>query len=142
MDTVKEIKEKVHELYWREHESCAKTLLLCLEELLEIKMEPQVLQCVTGLHGAEKFGAQCGLSVAGQMFIGIYFSQIHKNEELVIASCNQYVEVFRNKFGSLQCTDLRLSGYMYSDPRHLCEQLTCDVVTVTYNFLKKEAMID
>lgn len=139
MDSVKEIKEKIHEMYWEQQGSCANIMLHCLSELMNLKLERQVSACVTGLHGAEKFGAQCGLALAGQMFIGIYYRQMDKEDAGAVSCCAQYAETFSNKFGSLVCSELRRSGYIYSDPRHLCEQLTCDAVIITYNFLKKES---
>lgn len=139
MDLVKDMKETVHELYWRNQGNCANTMLFCLSELMGVRLEPQVSACVAGLHGAEKLGAHCGLAIAGQMFIGIYYRQQKWGEAEVVSYCNQYAELFRNKFGALGCSDLRMSGYMSTDPRHSCEQLTCDAVTITYNFLKREA---
>lgn len=138
MESVKELKEKVHDLYWDKQGSCAHVMLLCLGELLQVKLESQVFACTAGLHAAEKWGAQCGLAVAGQMFIGIFYRQCGKDDATVVSYCTQYAEAFRNKFGALGCSDLRLSGYMSTDPRHVCEQLTCDAVTITYNFLKKD----
>lgn len=139
MDVAKDMKEKVHQLYWSNRGNCANTMLLCLSELMGVRLEPQVLAGVAGLHGAEKLGAHCGLAVAGQLFIGIYYRQLKKDEAAIVSYCNQYAEVFRNKFGFLGCSDLRMSGYMSTDPRHSCEQLTCDAVTITYNFLKRES---
>lgn len=138
MDFVKDMKEKVHERYWKKQGNCANVMLLCLSELTGVKLEPQVLASVAGLHGTEKLGAQCGLALAGQLFMGIYFQRLEKDEDAIAAYCAQYAEVFRKKFSALGCSELRMNGYISNDPRHTCEQLTCDAVTVTYNFLKKE----
>lgn len=137
MESVKDMKEKVHELYWKKQGSCANVMLLCLSELTDVKLEPQVFASVAGQHGAEKLGAQCGLAIAGQMFIGIYYRQQEKDEAAIVSYCTQYAEAFRNKFSTLVCSELRMNGYISTDPRHVCEQLTCDAVTITYNFLKK-----
>lgn len=137
MDSVKEIKDKVHELYWKKQGNCANVMLICLSELTDVKLEPQVFASVTGLHGAEKFGAQCGLAIAGQMFMGIYYRQLEKDEVFIASCCAQYAEAFRNKFATLVCSELRMNGYISTDPRHVCEQFTCDAVTITYNFLKR-----
>ena len=137
MDSVKDVKERVHELYWEKQGNCANVMLLCLSELMDITLEPQVFSSVAGLHGAERLGAQCGLAIAGQMFIGIYCRQLEEDESTAVSHCAQYAEAFRNKFASLVCSELRMNRYMSTDPRHVCEQLTCDAVTITYNFLKK-----
>ena len=137
MDSVKDIKEKVHELYWQKHGSCANAMLLCLGELMGIQLDPQVLASVAGLHGAEKLGAHCGLALAGQMFIGIYCRGHNMEDGAIASQCAHYAEIFCSKFSTLVCSELRMNGYISTDPRHVCEQLTCDAVTITYNFLKK-----
>lgn len=137
MESVKDVKEKVHKLYWEKQGSCASVMLLCLSELTDVKLDPQVFASVAGLHGAEKLGAQCGLTIAGQMFIGIYYLQLEKDDAAIASYCKQYAETFCNKFSTLVCSELRMNGYIATDPRHLCEQLTCDAITITYNFLKK-----
>ena len=39
----KYITKRVHELYWKEDLSCARTVLICLSELFEIAIEPQII---------------------------------------------------------------------------------------------------
>ncbi len=141
MESVKEVKNKIRELYWEKQGNCAHAMLHCLGELMQIELDAQVFASVAGLHGAEKLGAHCGLALAGQMFIAIYDRQANRDEASVIAHCTRYAEVFRNTFTTLVCRELRLNGYRSTDPRHCCEQLTCDAITVTYNFLQRSDII-
>lgn len=134
---MKYIQEKVHELYWRDDINCARTTLICLGELFDVKMDAQVMQSAVGLHGAGGFRAQCGLVEGGLMFIGIYFSQIGRSEETVISLCYDYAEAFSKKFGSLRCCDLRPNGFTQNDPLHLCERLTCEAIAFAYDFIKR-----
>ena len=46
------VQKRVHHLYYDLDKNCAKITLLCLGELLNFTIEPQVLQAATGLHGA------------------------------------------------------------------------------------------
>lgn len=46
------IQEKVHELYWKDDINCVRTMLICLRELFDIKLDSQVLNSAVGLHGA------------------------------------------------------------------------------------------
>ena len=130
------IQEKVHELYWKEDINCARTMLICLGELFDVKINSQTLYSAIGLHGAGGFRAQCGLVEGGLMFIGIYFSQLGKDEETITSLCYDYAEVFSEKFESLRCYDLRPNGFTPNDPPHLCEKLTCEAVAFAYEFVK------
>lgn len=130
------IKEKVHKLYWEKDINCARTMLICLGELFNVKYESQTLNSAIGLHGAGGFRAQCGLVEGVLMFIGIYYSQLGKSEESIISACYKYAEAFNQKFGSLKCYDLRPNGFTSNDPPHMCEQLTCNAIAFAYNFIK------
>lgn len=130
------IQEKVHELYWKDDINCARTMLTCLGALFDTKIDSQTLCSAIGLHGAGGFRAQCGLVEGGLMFIGIYFSQLGKDEETVISLCYDYTDTFSEKFGSLRCYDLRPNGFTPNDPPHLCEKLTCEAVIFAYEFVK------
>lgn len=70
------------------------------------------------------------------MFIGIYFSQLGKDEETVISLCYDYADAFSEKFGSLSCYGLRPNGFTPDDLSHLCEKLTYEAVTFAYEFVK------
>ena len=70
------------------------------------------------------------------MFIGIYFSQLGKDEETVTSFCYDHADAFSEKFGSLSCHDLRPNGFTPNDPPHLCEKLTCEAVAFAYEFVK------
>lgn len=42
-----------------------------------------------------------------------------------------------DKFGSLSCSNLRPNGFTENDPPHMCEKLTCDVISFTYDFIMR-----
>ncbi len=44
------IKNRVHELYWNDDINCARTAIICLSELFETMIEPQVIWSAVGLH--------------------------------------------------------------------------------------------
>jgi len=131
------IKERVHELYWKQDINCARTMLICLCELFDIDIEKQTLNSAIGLHGAGGFRAQCGLVEGALMFIGIYFSDKGKTEANIASICYQYADEFTQRFGSLKCYDLRPNGFSENDPPHACEEITGVAIEFTKEFIKK-----
>lgn len=131
------IKERVHELYWKQDINCARTMLICLCELFDIYIEKQTLNSAIGLHGAGGFRAQCGLVEGALMFIGIYFSDKGKAEADIASICYQYAAEFTQRFGSLKCYDLHPDGFSENDPPHACEEITRVAIEFTKEFIKK-----
>ncbi len=136
------IKEQVHQSYWKYDINCARTMLKCLGELYDTKLEEQALQSAIGLHGAGGYRAQCGLVEGGLMFIGIYYSRKGRTEEEIGSLCYEYADEFTRKFGSLKCYDLRPGGFTPQDPPHMCEDLTCRAAEFAWEFIKKRPMKD
>lgn len=132
-----QIKNRVHELYWKDDINCARTAILCLSELFEVRVEPQVLWSAVGLHGAGGYRAQCGLVEGTLMFIGIYFHMLGKTEDEMVSACYNFASAFERTFGSLRCLELRPAGFSENDPPHLCEKLTCTAIEFAYQFIAK-----
>lgn len=74
------IRNRVHELYWKDDINCARTAIICLGELFEITVEQQTIWSAVGLHGAGGYRAQCGLVEGTLMFIGIYLHELGKRK--------------------------------------------------------------
>lgn len=129
------IRNRVHELYWNQNINCARTTILCLSELLEIKVEPQTLWSAVGLHGAGGYRAQCGLVEGALMFIGIYFHVLGRTEDEATTACYHFAAAFEETFGSLQCRELRPTGFSENDPPHMCEGLTCEGIGFAYQYI-------
>ena len=130
------ISERVHDLYWNEDINCARTMLICLSELLDVKLEKQTITSAIGLHGAGGFRAQCGLVEGGLMFLAIYGELKGKTEQEIVTLCYEYAKAFEAKFGSLRCYDLRPTGFTPDDPPHMCERITCEAVEFAWEFAK------
>ena len=105
------IKNRVHELYWRDDINCARTAIICLSELFETAIEQQIIWSAVGLHGAGGYRAQCGLVEGTLMF------------------------AFEKTFGSLRCFELRPMGFSESDPPHMCENLTGKGIEFAYQYI-------
>lgn len=135
INTTEYIKNKVHELYWKEDMNCARTTLTCLSELFQIPIEKQTMISARGLHGAGGYRAQCGLVEGSLMFIGIYCDHIGVSEEETVQSCYEFAEAFEKRFGSLRCRELRPSGFSETDPPHMCEGLTCVAIAFAYQYI-------
>lgn len=131
----KHITKRVHELYWEEDLNCARTALICLSELFEIAIEPQIIWSAIGLHGAGGYRAQCGLVEGTLMFIGIYLHGLEKTEDEIVSVCYDFASVFDSTFGSLRCFELRPTGFSESDPPHMCENLTCNGIEFAYQYI-------
>ncbi len=76
---IENIKQHVNRSYWKEDLNCATTLMKNLAHEFSIELNDQVIQSLTGMHGAGKYGAQCGLVEGTLMFIGL-FGHSKKNE--------------------------------------------------------------
>jgi len=131
------VEKKVHEVYYGEDMNCARTTMVCLSSLFNVKLEEQTMNAGLGMHGAGGFRAQCGLVEGALMFIGVYGKTIGLSNEEVVKACYKYGEEFTSKFGSLTCRELRPGGFREDDPPHLCENLTCDAIMFDYDFISK-----
>ncbi len=97
------IENRVHELYWNDDINCARTAIICLSELFETMIEPQVIRSAVGLHGAGGYRAQCGLVEGTLLFIGIYLHALGKAESEIVSACYDFASAFDSAFGSLRC---------------------------------------
>ncbi|MDR3543842.1 MAG: C-GCAxxG-C-C family protein [Desulfosporosinus sp.] len=134
------INKRVHELYWNDDLNCATTTLITLSEIFHIKLCSQVVNAAIGMHGAGKYGAQCGLVEGSLMFIGIQGREKGLENENIVNKCNDFAKRFEDEFGSLNCRDLRPEGFKPNNPPHLCEERTKKAIMFTQKYLnlKKE----
>ncbi|MCP4603372.1 MAG: C_GCAxxG_C_C family protein [Proteobacteria bacterium] len=130
------IKDRVHKYFWDDDINCATTTISVLAEYFDIELVEQVIDSTTGLNGAGKSGAQCGLVEGSLMFLGIYGKHLQIPEQKIIDVCKEYTEVFCRQFKSLQCSVLRPGGFNANDPPHLCERLTCEAIIMTVRYIK------
>ncbi|SNS52293.1 C_GCAxxG_C_C family probable redox protein [Anaerovirgula multivorans] len=129
------IDERVHDYYWKEDLNCATTMLKTLAEIFEIKLESQIIDSAIGMHGAGKFGAQCGLVEGSLMFLGIFGRGKGVSQEIIISICYDFADNFQEEFRSLVCRELRPEGFKDDNPPHLCEDLTKRAVKFTVNYI-------
>jgi C_GCAxxG_C_C family probable redox protein len=127
----------VHSYYWNDDLNCAVTTIKTLAEIFNIEIQLQVLDAAIGMHGAGKFGAQCGLVEGSLMFIGILGRQKGIEQEKIVAVCYEFAEGFEKRFKSLRCRDLRPQGFNVNDPPHLCEGKTKIAITFAAKFVSK-----
>ncbi len=131
------IKNRVHSYYWGDDLNCAETTLKTLSEIFHVELQPQVLDAAIGMHGAGKFGAQCGLVEGSLMFISILGKQKNIEKEKIIALCYDFADRFEERFKSLRCKDLRPQGFRPNDPPHLCEGKSKFVINFSAEFIYK-----
>ena len=129
--------QRVHDLYWNRNYNCARTMLACLGATFGTPIAEQTFQAATGMHGAGRFRAQCGLVEGALMFIGIAAASAGRSDKDIETLCYRFAEAFTGRFGSLLCRELRPGGFQPSDPPHACEKLTVEAVDFTENFLKE-----
>lgn len=130
------IKQQVHQFYWKDDYNCATTVLKTLGAIYNMELSPQVIAAAKGMHGAGKYGAQCGLVEGCLMFIGIYGTHVGLEEPVVVSACYYFAEGFKEKFKGLQCRDLRPGGFQKTDPPHLCEELTKQALWFSVDYLE------
>lgn len=89
------------------------------------------------MHGAGRYGAQCGLIEGPLMFIGVW-GRAHKlDDEKISDLCKELAGEFEEKFGSLNCSTLRPGGFKEDDPPHLCAPLTQRAAALVILFIEK-----
>lgn len=129
------INERVHKYYWEDDFNCATTVLKTLESIYKINLEAQIIDSAIGMHGAGKFGAQCGLVEGSLMFIGIWGRKLGYNNKKIVEYCYGFANKFQNNFGSLVCRELRPQGFRKDNPPHLCEEVTKKAIEFTCNYI-------
>ena len=133
------IKDRVA-CYYRQHDyNCAETMLRILSEFFEFNLENQVLDAASGMHGAGRYGAQCGLVEGSLMFLGITGRHKKMPENNIELLCSGFASAFEKRFTSLQCSVLRPGGFNDNDPPHICEKLTCDAVNFSIEYIENKA---
>ena len=132
------IQSRVHQYYWEEDLNCAATMLNTLGEIFDVGLHPQVIEAAIGMHGAGRYGAQCGLVEGSLMFIGLYGRHRGLQKEKIVELCNTFAGRFEKRFGSLRCKELRPQGFRPEDPPHLCEGKTRIAVNFTAEFVTSE----
>ena len=137
MQTKELIQIRVKEYFWRDDINCATTNLKILSEKFSIELTSQVIDAALGMHGAGKFGAQCGLVEGTLMFLGIIGRAHNISDESIVNSCNEFAGKFENRFTSLLCSVLRPEGFKSEHPPHLCEILTCEAIYFNVEFIEK-----
>jgi C_GCAxxG_C_C family probable redox protein len=131
------IRQRVAQFYWQHDRNCATTALCILAELFDLELNQQTIDSAVAMHGAGKYGAQCGLVEGSIMFIGIYGRHNKMLDNFTIEACREFARSFENRFGSLLCKALRPGGFSEADPPHVCEQLTCEAIQFTTHHVSK-----
>ncbi|SHO43199.1 C-GCAxxG-C-C family protein [Desulfopila aestuarii] len=131
------IPTRVAHYYRVDNLSCTTTTLKILSEIYDVEISQQVFDAALGLHGAGKYGAQCGLVEGGLMFITIFGRELGLPDERSVLTCNQFAQDFEQQFKSLICRELRPQGFSPKLPPHLCEKLTCEAIEFTAKFVQE-----
>jgi hypothetical protein len=137
LDTQTLVERRVHEFYWAYDLNCATTTLRILSEVFGFDLHPQILDAAAGMHGAGRYGAQCGLVEGALMVLGI-LCRAHGLPDVELEEvCQDLARQFEARFGSLLCRELRPQGFRPENPPHLCEQLTCDAIVFDIAFVSR-----
>ncbi|GAK58041.1 hypothetical protein U27_05014 [Candidatus Vecturithrix granuli] len=131
------VQQRVKEYYWEDDVNCATTTLKILSERFGIELSSQVIDSALGMHGAGKYGAQCGLVEGMLMFLGILGRAQNIPDDRIVEACRCFARQFEQQFSSLLCRDLRPEGFHSDNPPHLCETLTCDAVCFNIEFVQQ-----
>jgi hypothetical protein len=129
------VQAEVSKYYWRDDLNCATTNLKILSEIFSIELSGQVIDAALGMHGAGKYGAQCGLVEGTLMFLGIIGRGKRISDDKIVDSCHEFAKQFENRFQTLLCKVLRPEGFHQDNPPHLCEELTCGAVMFNVGFV-------
>lgn len=131
------ISQRVHRYYWEEDVNCATTMLKTLAEIFTVSLSQQIIDSAIAMHGAGKFGAQCGLVEGSLMFMGLWGREQGYSDQQIVDKCCIFAQSFQDKFGSLLCRELRIEGFKPDNPPHLCEEITKKAVAFTAEYINK-----
>lgn len=131
------IRNEVRFCYHEKNLNCARTSMRVYSALFSTDLPEELTMAAAGMHGAGRFGAQCGLVEGTLMFIGCYFLSRKVGEDEAVAACHDIAEAITDEFGSLDCRDLRKGGFRPDDPPHLCENLSVRMISFCYQWMKK-----
>ena len=137
MENEKYIQQRVTNYYRIDNVNCTTASLRILAEIYSLELSPQILDSAIGMHGAGKYGAQCGLVEGGLLFIGILGRARTIPDELVVEACHRFAEHFEQRFSSLLCRELRPQGFAADLPPHLCMGLTCEAIGFSTAFVRE-----
>ena len=137
MDTQEYVQRRVAECYWQDDINCATTSLRILSDVFQLRSADQLSDAAVGMHGAGKYGAQCGLVEGSLMFIGVLGRRSGIPDSSIVSACNDFARQFENRFGSMLCSVFRPAGFNPSNPPHLCEKLTCEAVSFCVDFMHR-----
>jgi len=136
MGTQEYVRQRVKKYYREEDVNCATTMLKILSEKFGIELSGQVIDSARGMHGAGRYGAQCGLVEGALMFLGILGGVRKIPDAGIIEACQMFAKQFERQFSSLSCRVLRPEGFHPGNPPHLCEALTCEAVCFSIEFVQ------
>ena len=111
------------------------TAVTVLSEVFNLTLHPQVLDAATGMNGAGKFGAQCGLVEGCLILLGIKGRRENMTKDEIMGACYDFASEFQERFGSLLCRVLRPEGFHSSNPPYLCENLARKALTFNAEFI-------
>ena len=130
------IRNRVARYYWQDDINCATTTLKILAEHFDLPLSNQVIDAAVGMHGAGEYGAQCGLVEGTLMLLGIMGRSRAIADDAIISACRAFAGEFEKRFKSLSCAILRPAGFDPRNPPHLCEDVTCEAVTFSLDFIQ------
>lgn len=137
---MKKIENEVHKYYWHDDINCATTTLKVLASHFSVILSEQVIDSALGMHGAGKYGAQCGLVEGTLLFIGI-FGRIKKlDDQKIVKTCYGYANEFEKIFSSLLCNEIRPEGFNKNVGEHICEDITVNAIKFSIEFISKNIL--
>ncbi len=126
------------DFYYREHGyNCAQASLSVLSEAFGMNLSEQLFNAASGMNGAGRYRAQCGLVEGPLMFMGAYLKSKNYDKDKVNICCQTFAKEFEEEFGSLLCRDLRPNGFNDNDPPFLCERLSIKAIVFTLNYVSE-----
>lgn len=136
MENTSFIARRVRDYYRIDNLSCTTAALKVLAEIHEVGLSRQVLDAAIGMHGAGRYGAQCGLVEGTLLFLGIFGRAREIPDERIVSACNSFARAFEERFSSLICRELRPQGFSPDLPPHLCEGLSCAALEFADEFVR------
>lgn len=131
--------------YYRANYNCAESVILGFNQVLDLKIDPEVVKMFSGYGGGlGHAGCMCGALSASIAILG-YFRGRKTSEEkrdVIYDLANRFHDCFEEEFGATCCRVL--NNYSFDTPEHgrTCLKITGNTAKILMQFLLAEGLVD
>ena len=131
------IAKSVNDAYSINDLPCSVTTVKTINAIYRLDIPDAVIDAGWGFNGAGQYGAQCGLVEGALMLLSLLCRRRNFDREAADQIFFKFAAEFEQKFGSLNCRELRPEGFAPDNPPLLCEKISVTAIEFVAEFLEK-----